>query len=755
MIKHMSDIQQSTPVSHATQEESILDLRGLLHLLQANKWFILCVVAIFLFIGGIYAWTRIPQYQSQALIEVEGSSTNASNLLAMLGVGGDADMGAISKSASPAEVETALLQSQYILGDVIETLRLNIIAEPHYFPIVGKWVAQSAKPGDKPGWLSRLLPYYAWGKERLTFATLDVPNYLRDQPFELVVGSNHSYCLYSKQGEKILSGMVGQLVDSQNKAYPIRVQVESLVAPAGMRFTVEKRAIKSVLNGVIANLSIMEKGLNTGILQLAYQSPTPAFSQRFLNALLATTVEKNVQAKSVEAAKTLSFLKKQLPAVASDLDQAEKKLNDYRTKTGTVNTQAETTLLLQEVSSLENEIQELKLKRLELEQDFTNYHPYIVALEKKQREVSKKLASVQAKLRKLPQAEQQAVNIKRDISVQGNIYSGVIQNMQQMEMLKASTVSTVRVLTQASFPVNPVPAKTSLIMVLSALLGFMFSIIFLLLRQSLNRSVDDPSKVEHVLGVQTLALIPFSANQMRLVKKAKAEQVKQSHLLVNESPRDVAVEALRALRTALKLSCLDDDQRLISISGCSPGVGKSFVSANLTALFADLGGKVLLIDADMRRGHANVFFNAHRMPGLAEYLQTNTPSSEVIQSSVGNVDIITAGHYPAKPAELLMRDKLTELMQYARNHYDIVIVDTPPILAVTDAVLIAKHCDVNMLVVGLGKDQLKEVQHAKSTMEKANIELDGFVYNNLTHSTHKYGYGGYYNYHYNYDGESN
>ena len=744
---------QPSPSMHDHHEdETVIDLRMLYHLLMAHKIFIGIIVAVFLILGSLYAFTRTPLYESTALIEVQGSSSQASNLSALMNIGGAAGAAGFSASASPSEVETSLLQSEYIMTDVINQLKLNINVQPHYLPFFGKVYAM-LNANNHHSFVTKLLPSFSWSvKDTLDITELSVPNYLEGTNFRLVVDKAPGhYTVYSEKGEKLFQGSVGKKAVSSNAQFPISLTVSSLNALPGTSFIVTKNSTKTVMENILSHFTIAEKGDRTGILELAYQSPNPDFSQQFLNAVLNVVVAKNIATKAEEAGKTLDFLKKQLPTVTQQLDSAESTLNSYRSESGNIDSQTEAEILLQQVVALQQEIEDMKLKKLQLLQSFTEQHPYVIAMSQQQAAVQEQLDNVEARLRELPQAVQEAANFQRDISVQGGIYTNVIQNMQQMEMLKASTVSTVRILTNASFAVLPVKSKAPLIVLISVMLGFFLAFGILLLRQALMAKIEDPLAVEKALGISTLAIVPYSRYQVALMKKMREAREKNSYLLSEFKPKDVTVESLRGLRTSLRLALLEADRKIISISGCSPGIGKSFLSSNLAKLFAELGSQVLLIDADMRKGHAYKILGADRSPGLAEYLKNTETSLEAVTQQLTNVNFIPTGEYPADPTELLMRDKFHQLLDTAAEKYDVVLIDTPPILAVTDAALILKYTAINLLVVGSGKDQLREIQHAKSTLEKGGVKISGTVFNHLSESANKYGAGGHYNYYYSYE----
>lgn len=721
--------------SHDYENEDVIDLRFLFGLLKAHLGFIAVITVVCVLLAGIYAITRPAIYESSALIKVnQDSNANASNMMAMLGIATGSSSGGLM-SASPAEIETALIQSDYIMGAVSDELGLNINVTPKYFPVLGHLFAK----------------LFFKQNDAIKIKSFTVPKAQIALPFELVREQSHpgDYVLYGPNEKVILHGKVGEVAHSEDGS--ITIQIDAWKSHARNKFVIRKEPTNIAVKNLLTHLTIKEQGEKTGILSISYQSTNREQAQIILNAILKVAVEANIAEKAAEATKTLSFLKEQLPKITRDLDQSEQHLNDYRSQTGAVDDQIEAELLLQEVVALQKDLSELNLKKLELLENFTPNHPYIIALNQKQKKIEEQLNTIKAHLRTLPLTAQESANFMRDIKVHGEIYSGVMQTLQQMEMLKGSTVSSVRVLENASFPALPIPSKTSLILLISLILGVSLSTAILLLQYSLSKTLD-PLLIEKLLGVQVLAIIPHSLAQTKLVRDMRGGKEKnKNYLLSQQRPKDPAIEALRSLRTALKLIALDGDKKIIAISGCSPNVGKSFASSNLIALLADLDLKVLLIDADMRKGHLNKTFSCPQSPGLSEYLEGKISLEKSISSVLPKVDIMTTGAYPENPADLLAHERFKQLIAQVSQDYDFILIDTPPVLAVTDASLIFKFSDIRLLLVGLAKDQLKEIEHTKGVLAKAGLMLDGIVCNNANQAK-SYGYkSNYYTYNYHYE----
>jgi len=732
--------------------ESDVDFHRLVKMISFHKFFVICVTLVSLLFGIFYLVVSPPRYQSTALVEVEGSNSSVTNLLATLGVSGQGNVA--GSNAPPAAVEVALMKSRYILGAVIEQLGLDISSHPRNFPILSRLAVRFHK-GDQVANPLFGLSQYAWGGESILVNRLVLPKSLIGRLLLIKASSKSSYVLTVEQtGQVLLKGHVGQLAYSKNR--DIEIFVRDMKARAGSEFVVEKDPIGAVVKKFYSLLNVQEQGANTGVLQLSMIALSPSRAQKILNTMLAVVVSKNIDKKSAEAAKTLSFLRNQLPGATKQLTFAENKISRYGAKLGVVDMQSQAQLLLQKMSALEDSLETLKLQKVELLQKFTSKHPFIIALDKKQQQLQTEVNQLEHSIRRLPVNNQKAMNLKRDLEVRGNIYSTLIENMQQLQMLKGGTISDIRVLSSASYPFIAVQSHALVILAASLFLGFVSAVLFLIIRFIFSPNISDPYVLEAELDLAMLAIIPHSETQAKSTKMMKRVKSVDAGLgspllLAKDKPKDLAIEALRSLRTSLQMSMLNMDKKILAITGCSPNIGKSFIATNLSVLFSELDKKLILVDADIRRGVLCRQLSIQKSPGLSEYLEGKATEKQIIQPAhVGGFDFISTGHYPAKPAELLERPKLDELLYSLVQKYDLVLIDTPPVLAVTDAAIILKHSIFNILVIGSGKDQLKEIQHAKRMLEKAQVDLSGLVLNNSREQSQSYVYGQY-NYYYSYD----
>ena len=224
--------------------------------------------------------------------------------------------------------------------------------------------------------------------------------------------------------------------------------------------------------------------------------------------------------------------------------------------------------------------------------------------------------------------------------------------------------------------------------------------------------------------------------------------------LAVENPADIAIEAIRGLRTSLHFAMMEARNNILMISGASPNAGKTFVSTNLAAIITQTGKKVLFIDTDMRKGYTHKLFNTNNEHGLSDILS----GKSVIEKSVkkvtsGQFDYISRGLVPPNPAELLMHQRFADLMKWASENYDLVVLDTPPILAVTDAAIIGNYVGTTLLVARFEENTVKEIEVSYKRFEQSGVLVKGCILNGVVKKASSYyGYGyNHYGYSYNSD----
>lgn len=734
--------QNRTTQDQTSQE---IDLMALLGALIDRKYFIAAVTAVFMAVGVFYAVFATPVYQATAMIQVEDGGAS---------VPGFDDMAGMFESTSAAVTEIELLKSRSVIGEAVDTLKLDIVAEPKLFPVIGNRAFRKFTPmeaGDLAD-PSFGASSYAWGGESIDVFRFDVPRSAIGAGFTLVAGEgtdkNKRFTLLNGEDEVVLQGKVGEELSNGK----FNLTIRSLVARAGTEFTLVRKDRLNTILDLQAAIGASEKGKDSGIINLSLQSESTQFAEKVLDKVAAIYVRRNVERNSAEAQKSLEFLEVQLPEVKKQLEYAEQRFNDYQIKRQSINITLETQGVLEQVVELETKLQELELKRLELSRKFKESHPTYQGVLEQIEAVQKQKQNLVGEVGNLPETQQELLRLKRDVEVSNQIYTLLLSKTQELDIVRAGTVGNVRVIDHAEVNTSkPVKPKKALIVVMTTMLGGMLAVAIVLIQKAIHKGVEDPNEIE-ALGLPVYASVPYSDYQDKLTgfSRARKSKDKPKSILAVDNPADLSIEALRSLRTSLHFAMMEAKNNIIAISGPSPGVGKSFISVNLATVLAQSGKKVLIIDADMRKGYLQTQFGMKWDDGLSDLLSGRLTLEQVTKTSqVQDLDVITRGQIPPNPSELLMHSNFTKLVEQVKDKYDIVIIDTPPILAVTDPAIVSAHTGTTLLVTRFGQNHAREIELTRNRFEQNGIDVKGVVFNGVVKkASNAYGYYGYYNYEY-------
>lgn len=709
-------------------ETDEIDLTRLWGLLLDNRWLIVGVTLATFFLSVLYAVLATPVYRADALLQVEDKQG---------GVPGFAELSEMFVQESSATAEIEIIRSRMVLNDVIDQLRLDIQVEPDRLPFFGVCCRGDAPVIELPTYAG-----YADNAVGIAISELEVPGSLLGEPLSLVADEAKAYRLLL-EGETLLSGTVGDVATGMNGT--LRIKVDALVADTGDAFLVTKAGRLAVIKSLQANLSVAEQGKNTGMLRVTYTGTSPANITATLNAVSESYLLQNIKRLSAEAENSLDFLNRQLPEMKKSLEEAEEKLNQYRLKSESVDLSLETASVLERLVELEGKLNELSFKESEISRLFTAEHPSYQTLRQQRARLLEERDQLNEQIKALPETQQEILRLTRDVQVSQEIYVQMLNKVQELRILKAGTVGNVRIIDTAVADPTPVKPKKPLVVALGIVLGGMLAVGWVLLRAAFHRGIESPEQLEQE-GIAVYATVPKSETQIKLTDRLPRRKTQRPmSLLAIENPADLAIEALRSLRTSLHFAMLDARNPVLMICGPSAEVGKSFVSANLAAVLAQINKKVLLIDADMRRGHLHGYFMESRENGLSEYLSGQRSLEDVIApTQLENLWFMSAGAVPPNPAELLMQPGWAALIREASQHYDLVIVDTPPVLAVTDPGIVGQYADTALMVTRFDRNSVKEVQAAIERLERNGVKVKGAILNCMeARAGSGYGYYGY------------
>ena len=500
-------------------------------------------------------------------------------------------------------------------------------------------------------------------------------------------------------------------------------------------------------------LNVADQGKDTGILSISLMGDNQLLIKNIIDSVSNNYLAQNIDRQAAQDAKSLDFLNKQLPKVRGDLDIAEDKLNLYRRQNDSVDLSLEAKSVLDQIVNVDNQLNELTFRESEISQLYTKEHPTYKALMEKRKTLQDEKGKLNKRVSSMPETQQEILRLSRDVESGRAVYMQLLNRQQELNIAKSSAIGNVRIIDTAVTQPKPVKPKKILVVLVGIIFGGVVSVGLVLLRVFIRRGIESPEQLEEI-GVNVYASIPVSEAAVKITAKKKVLQRKANNEVNNflalDNPADLAIEAIRGLRTSLHFAMMEARNNILMISGASPNAGKTFVSSNLAAVIAQTGKKVLFIDTDMRKGYTHKLFAVNNNNGLSDLLSGKTKIEETVKSlsNIG-IDFISRGQVPPNPAELLMHPRFEKMLQWATEHYDLVVLDTPPILAVTDAAIIGRYVGTTLLIARFEQNTVKEIQVSIKRFEQSGVHVKGCILNGVVKKASSY-----YGYGYNYYGYS-
>ncbi|MFC5520232.1 polysaccharide biosynthesis tyrosine autokinase [Polaromonas jejuensis] len=708
-----------------------INLLELLDVVLDSRWLIAGVTAVALALGVAYALLSTPIYEANTLIQVEDSK--AGGMGGMLG-----DMGSMFDIKSPATAEIEILRSRLVVGQAVANLQLDMEVKPKYLPLVGRWLASRATEPSSPGFLG--MGGYVSGTEALQVAYLKVPPALEGKRYTVALTAQ-GFELRSPEGDSLGKGSLGQPLRFQHEGQSGELLVASALGKPGAEFYLTRFSRLGVTEMLQKDMNIAEQGKQSGVISTSLQGADPARIAKVLNEVGTLYVRQNVERKAAEAEKSINFLDTQLPQLRKELEASENKFNQFRNQNGTFDLGTEAKVILDQGIKLQTSLIELQQKRKELEARFTAQHPSIQTIDAQINSINRELGAMSGKVKTFPNVEQDLLRLTRDVKVNNELYTNLLNSFQQLRLVKEGKVGNVRIVDVAAVPERPVKPQSAQVVALAAVLGLLAGLALAFLRNSLRPGIKDPTDIEQHAGLHVFATVPHSDAQVR---QAKAIKVKTpgTHVLAVIDPQDPVVESLRSLRTALQFAMLEASNNIVLITGPTPGIGKSFTSVNFAAVLGAANKKILLIDADLRKGHLNQYFGQGRERGLSEVVSGSVPLADALRHNVApNVDFLATGTLPPNPAELLMTPATQALLKQLAGQYDLVIIDTPPVLAASDTAILAPLAGAVFMVARAEVTSLGELQESAKRLSHSGVQTRGVIFNDLNTTKRRYGYG--------------
>ena len=721
-------------------DEPGLNLRDYLDMLWEGRRTLLLGAGGMLAVAMLYLLLATPTYKADALLRIDKNKA-----LLTANLRSDANKAPAEAESPRAQREAEILRSRSVLGKVVQSLNLTVEVEPMYFPVIGELVARKRKSYDglaQPWWgFGR----WCWGGEKLRVGEFTVPERYLTQKFVLVAKEGGRFELRDPDGDKLVDGTAGQTAKGEVKEHEaLSIRVDELTANPGARFVIARQSQLTAIDKLNKAFGVKEASKDTDILNVELKGRDPEQLAREVNDIANTYVQATVSWESAEAAQKLAFLESQLPVIKDKLERAEAALSSFREKHGAVDISTEAEVLLKQSAEMETLGIQLRQKFEEQNQKLEGAHPDMLATRAQMARVDKKLADLNRRIKDLPKTQQNMVSLSRDVQVNTELYTSLLNSAQEQRVAAAGSIGNSRIVDYAVAPEKRHWPRPFIVLPIALLLGLTGGSAAVFLRHSLRRHENFPAMLERKVGLPLFAAIPHSRSQRRLARRVDRGLENEAGVLAAQDGQDISVESLRALRTTLENTLGSHHSKIIMISSPAPGMGKSFVSANLSSLLASIKKRVLVIDADLRNGRLHQVYGAERGPGLSELMAGEASLGDAIVSlpEVG-VDFIPRGGTITSPAEQLVLGNLEGILDTLKDFYNHIIIDSPPILGATDAAIIGQHADATFLVVKESRFTAQELEVSARRFAQAGIRPHGFIINDMREGSSSYPYYGY------------
>jgi len=729
-----------------------IDLMALLFAILRGWKIVLFFALLGLLLGVLYTRYVNPTFQSDALIQIEESSQGVAAL-------GENISNLVGSDASTAQTEAELIRSRMVLEPVVDALNLRVRLSDPTIGYIEK--IKSNRTYTQINTAEEVTLETSDGQ--VVIKQFDVSKDYLNKGFSLVKSEN-GFTLTN--GFDDFKGQFNKPYQFNGANGQIRITVAQL-PENNHPVNIYKQSLHNATNAINGALSVVEKGKGTGIIQLTMTGPNQQQTTSILSQVVQSYFGQNQARGSEETTQTLEFMETQIPVLREKLEKSEAKFNEFREQSGTIDVTQESQLLLAENARIDAQLSELKLKKADLTTYYTEEHPLVIQINDQIEVLNNRKQQIKNTIQELPEIQREFLQLSEDVGIDREIYLTLLKNYQQLQIAKAGQLGYARIIDMPISTFRAIAPKKLQIWLLAVFLGTLLGAVLAFIKSLFRNVVKDPERIEVKTGVPVIATIPRSPLLTRLHKNKKAP----NRLLAYVDNNSLSYEAIKSLRTNLMFGMpvqgrAGQRAKVILITGESPGVGKSFISSNLTEVFAQLDKKTLIMDADMRLGELHKVFNMDQHNGLADYLMQDTThlskeaaqvvSHDGIQESsslasfihptgIDNIDFMPRGEHPRNPASLLANGSFDHLMTELNLYYDYIIIDSPPILAASDAMILAQYVDKVLMVARYDKSIEGQVVYAVNQMNKANINVDGIILNDV-----QQGIMSKYSYHYSY-----
>lgn len=667
-------------------------VRSPLHRLAQNRWPVMAILACAMALGWAATVAIPPVYEANLLIQVADPAGPPKSFLG--------DAANVFDIKTPASAEIEILRSRMIVAPIVESSGLQVTAQPRYYV--------------------HLSP-----DEKIAVREFKVPEQYEGESFIATVEAPGRYTLRHPQLPAPVEGRVGEPVVAPLGAGQLRLLLSELRGGKGAQFRIVRKPLDKAIEDLQDVLKLAERGRQSGIIEATLRDSDPARAVAVLNAIGASYVKQAVDRKTSEADKALALLNTELPGLKQQMDRAEGAYNRFRTGKGTVSFQDEARMALSRQYELRSKLTEAQQKRRDLMTNYGEEHPGLRSIDDQIAALHREIGGLQGRISAMPATQQDAVRLERDVQVSTDMYQHLRNTALQLQLARQGMTGNTRVIDRAIFPHEPVRPKPPIVLGIAAFGGAVFSVLFVLLRSGLARGVTSAREIEGDTGLNVYSsAIPFS--RPRRAERRLAQQASMPPV-----SGEVAL-GLRQLRTVVQHQMRGRSNNRVLITGPTEGVGVRFIATNLGTSAALAGARVLLIDADRRRGSLHRAFGMATAPGMTELIAGLCTRQDAIRpTGIPRLDLISAGTADVDIDVPGAAHTFMELLEHASREYDIVLMAAPPVLSSSETLSLAVTGSMVVLVARARTTDVDEIAESARRLAQTGQFPSGVILNGV------------------------
>ena len=536
-----------------------------------------------------------------------------------------------------------------------------------------------------------------------------------------------SFLLLDKDKKLILEHRYDDLYQSQNLS--IKISKPSKIEDGYIELI--HRDPSSMYKSFIRNLSLnfieSKKFYSSGgLVGVSYITSDIELGKDLVDYANQLYIDRTIETEKQKARQAIRFIDSQISSLEQALETKKESLNIFRLENQSLNVDLEIKSILETLTKIEEGIISVEIDISEASKKYTSDNPYLINLKSRKAILDKQKSDIEKEIKGLPILEQKYIDLYRDTEITRDYYSELVDRKLAYSILEASTIGNIQIVDKAYLDSKVSPRISSVFIM--TFLSALFSIVLATIRGFFFLPITNPAEINRVASVPIIGLLP-SLNDDSQERFNRAVE----SLLIN-------IKTIQANK--------GEDKKLILISSATESCGKSLVSRSVAINLAKLGSKVLLIDNDLLKGKQHKFFKTQTIRE-SDFFQLD--SNNIEKFKMGNIDenlyFIPRIKNLNNSFNFLYRKSYFEKLESLKNQFDFIIVDTPPILGLSESLLLMQYCEINLLMVRHKQSHIKHLKQTLFSIENTDIEIDGFVYNDQVKES-IFGYYGDYKYQY-------